>query len=324
MLSTHDLRAADANAADAARAAPCPVCASRDTIAVGPPVYRQPTRVAGEPIDLSDLNLTWRRCRGCGYRFIHPPIPNDRLLACYAAARAGHWGTNADIGALRFYPAKRRLIERFSPGTRILDFGCFDGGFLASLGDRYEEFGIEPSAAAAQVAEQRGVNVLGPTAAAAIETAVASGLAPMHAIVAFDVVEHLSDPVATLRDLRRLLAPGGIVLIETGDTDAPGFRRHGVRYTYAGLVEHVALFNRSSITAAADAAGFTLAHFERSWHHVITPAQHVQYRAHNAAYHVLRALRALHVPLPSRLDRVARGPLPWGTRADHFLAVLRR
>jgi 2-polyprenyl-3-methyl-5-hydroxy-6-metoxy-1,4-benzoquinol methylase len=144
----------------------------------------------------------------------------------------------------------------------------------------------------------------------------------MDAIVAFDVVEHLGDPVATLRDLRRLLKPGGILLIETGDTDAAGFQRHGVRYTYAGLVEHVGLFNRRSIAAAGTSAGFTLTHFERSWHHVITPMRHAEYRAYNAAYHVLRGLRALRVPLASRLDRIAGGPLPWGTSADHFLAVL--
>ena len=302
--------------------ASCPVCEARDTTVLGPPVYRQPPRVAGVTIDLADLDLAWRRCRACGYQFIHPPIPPDRLLACYAAAPAGHWGTDEKIGELRFYDAKRRLLEKYSPGKRVLDFGCFDGGFLAFLGDAYEKFGIEPSSAAAQIAEQRGVNVLGPTTAAAIEMAMAAAIPPMDAIVAFDVFEHLSVPVATLRDLGRLLKPGGVVLIETGDTDAPGFQRHGVRYTYGGLVEHVGLFNRSSIAAAAKSAGFTLTHFERSWHHVITPAQHVEYRAYNTAYHVLRALHALGISLTSRLDRVAHGPLPWGTRADHFLAVL--
>ena len=111
----------------------CPVCAGPDAAALGPPVYRQPPRVAGEPIDLSDLNLTWRRCRTCGYQFVHPPIPEDRLLACYAAAGVGHWGTDAKIGELRFYAAKRRLLEKHSPGKRVLDFGCFDGGFLESF-----------------------------------------------------------------------------------------------------------------------------------------------------------------------------------------------
>jgi len=302
----------------AARVA-CPVCGSGDIVLLGPPVYRRPTRVAGEPIDLRDLDLTWRGCRACGYQFIHPGIPQERLLACYARAPRGHWGTDAKIGAVRFYETKKRLLEEFSPGKRVLDFGCFDGGFLAYLGSAYEKFGIEPAADAAAVAKRRGVDILGPT----VETALAGNVAPMDAIVAFDVFEHLTDPVGTLRDLRRLLKPGGIILIETGDTDTPAFRRHGVRYTYAGLVEHVGLFSESSTRAAGQAAGFELAHFERSWHHVITPAQRTKYSLHNAAYHVLRGLHGLHIPLPARLDRVARGPLPWGTQADHFYAVLR-
>ncbi|MEA2707756.1 MAG: hypothetical protein QOF78_357 [Phycisphaerales bacterium] len=313
----------DARASAAGGDVSCPVCGGADVSIIGPPVHRQPTRVAATPIDLSDLALTWRRCDACGYQFIHPPIPQDRLLACYAQAAAGHWGTDEKIGELRFYSAKTRLLERFAPGKRVLDFGCFDGGYLASLGPAYERFGIEPSVDAARIAQQRGVTMLGPTVSAAIDAAQAGGVAPMHAIVCFDVFEHLSDPVATLRDLRRLLAPGGVTLIETGDTDSPSFKRHGVRYTYAGLVEHVGLFNESSMRAAGRAGGYELVHFERAWHHIITARQQAEYRLYNAAYHVLRGLDRMKAPLPARLKRVARGPLPWGTQADHFLAVLR-
>jgi SAM-dependent methyltransferase len=299
--------------------ATCPVCGSRETSMLGPPVYRRPTAVGGVPIDLTDLDLTWRRCGRCGYWFVHPGIPEDRLLRCYAAAPSGHWDTDAGVAGVRLYEQKKRLLERFAPpGKRVLDFGCFDGGFLEYLGSAYEKLGIEPAADAARVAEQRGVQILGLTIAQSRRD-----VPPVDAIVALDVFEHLSDPVGVLRGLRQFLRPGGVVLIETGDTDAPGFQRHGVRYTYAGLVEHVGLFNQSSIREAGRAAGFALAHFERSWHHAITPAQHVEYRLYNAAYQMLRGLSRAKIPLTSRLDRVSRGPLPWGTRADHFLAVLR-
>ena len=146
----------------------CPVCRSRDIAIVGRPRHRQPTKVAGTPIDLSDLDLTWRRCGACGYQFIYPVIPEARLLACYAAAATGHWATaNADYGTVRFYEQKKRLLETFSPGKRLLDFGCFDGGFLSYVGAGYETFGIEPAADAARVAASRGVTIIGPTAAAA-------------------------------------------------------------------------------------------------------------------------------------------------------------
>ena len=216
----------------------CPVCRSRDVTIVGRPRHRQPTKVAGVPIDLSDLDLTWRRCGACGFQFIYPTIPEARLIACYAAASTGHWATaNADYGTVRFYAQKQRLLESFAPGKRLLDFGCFDGGFLSYCGAGYERFGIEPAADAAAAAAARGVTMIGPTAAAAAAAARAGdGPRDFDAVVAFDVFEHLSDPVATLRDLRELLKPGGIIVIETGDTDTPRWRRLGTRYPYSAFV----------------------------------------------------------------------------------------
>jgi cyclopropane fatty-acyl-phospholipid synthase-like methyltransferase len=146
----------------------------------------------------------------------------------------------------------------------------------------------------------------------------------MDAIVSFDVFEHLSDPVTTLRELRRLLRPGGIILIETGDTDAEAFQQVGTtRYAYAALVEHVGLFNRSSISEAARQAGLTLTHYQTSQHHVIPWRLQITYRLWNGAWHLLRALDRIRLPLPARLRQIAAGPLPRAVEADHFLAVLR-
>jgi SAM-dependent methyltransferase len=299
----------------------CAVCGSNDVSIVGRPLYRQPPKVAGVPIDLSDLDLTWRRCGACGYQFIYPGIPEDRLLACYAGATTGHWGTDDNYGALRFYDEKRRVLEQFSPGKRVLDFGCFDGGFLAYLGAGYEIFGIEPSADAARVAQSRGVTILGPTAAAALQSSATPR--DLDAIVSFDVFEHLNDPVATLRDLRQMLRPGGIVFIETGDTDTPLWRRLGTRYPYAAYVDHVGLFNRSSIAEAGRRAGLSMVHFQSSTHNV-TPLRHrIGCHLYNAAYAVLRGVDALRIPLTPALRAVARGPMPRSIAADHFLAVLR-
>jgi SAM-dependent methyltransferase len=313
---------------DAATPPVCPVCQGRDTAVVGPPLYREPTTVAGVAIDLSDLDLVWRRCAGCGYQFIHPGVPEDRLLACYARAATGHWGTaNADYGVVRFYEQKKQVLERFAPGKRVLDFGCFDGGFLAYLGSAYEKFGIEPSADAARVAATRGVTILGATAAEAVATTETRGspvAAQLDAVVSFDVFEHLNDPVATLRDLRKLLAPGGIMLIETGDSDTPVWRRLGTRYPYACYIEHVGLFNRRSIAEAARRAGMSLVHFENTEHHVIELGDRVRFRLYGLAYSLLRAADRLHLPLPSRrLREIARGPMPRVVARDHFLAVLK-
>ena len=163
--------------------------------------------------------------------------------------------------------------------------------------------------------------MLGPTAAVAVQSP--ASLRDLDAIVSFDVFEHLNDPVPTLRDLRQLLRPGGIILIETGDTDTPLWRRTETRYPYAAYVDHVGLFNRSSIGEAGRRAGMSLVHFQSSAHHVLQMRHHIGYRFYNAAYAVLRGVDAMKIPLPGRLRAIARGPLPRSTAGDHFLAVLR-
>jgi SAM-dependent methyltransferase len=308
----------------------CPVCGSTDCEDFGPPVYRLPARVAGVPIELSDLPLRHLRCRRCTYRFIHPPIPAERLLACYSAAPEGNWHTGSNVAEDRAYDRKRDLLEKFAPGRRVLDFGCYDGGFLQYLGASWEPFGIEPSDHAAHIAASHGVRMLGPTVEAALESALPQGAAApeptVDAIVIFDVMEHLNDPVDTLAKLARFLRPGGIMLIETGDTDSRHFARVGKLYSYCGFVEHVGFFNRRSIAqAGASAAGLELAHFETSLHAKYWTRDPLRARMHVWAYWVLRGLHRLGMPLGRRLGRVAAGTVPRTLEPrDHFLAVLRK
>src|SRR5688572_27017381 len=241
----------------------CRVCGFTDCVDCGPPAYRLPTRVAGVAIDVSDLALTHQVCRACSYRFVHPVIPEERLLDCYRRAPKHHWGTEPELAEGRFYARKRQLLEQFAPGRRVLDFGCYDGGFLEYLGDGWDKSGIEPSDDAARIAASRGIRILGPT----VESVAPGSVEPFDAVVLFDVIEHLNDPVATLRALVQLLKPGGVILVETGDTDSPHLARTGKLHLYCGLVEHVGFFNRGSIAEAGRrAGGLELAHFERSVH----------------------------------------------------------
>ncbi len=279
-------------------------------------------------IDVSDLPLAHILCRNCSYRFVHPAIPQERLLDCYRRAPQHYWGTDPAVAESRYYARKRQLLEQFAPGRRVLDFGCYDGGFLEYLGKDWDVAGIEPSDDAARVAESRGVRILGPT----VESVAPHSVAPFDAVVMLDVIEHLSDPVATLRALAALLRPGGVVLVETGDTDAPHFRRTGKLYPYCGLVEHVGFFNaRSLAEVGRHAGGLELAHAERSIHARWTRGA-IRRRvgqigdcARIAGYWTLRAARASRLPLPQRLRALAAGPVPRAfSDLNHFLAVLRK
>jgi len=298
----------------------CPVCGAEDTQDCGAPAYRIPPRVAGVAIELTDLALRHRRCPACDYRFIWPRIPQDRLIDCYQRS-ANHWGTGADVAGERSYAHKRDLLERFAPARIAMDFGCYDGGFLDYLGPDWQKSGIEPSDHAAKVAESRGVRIIAPTLDA---PAIEQHAGHFAAIIIFDVMEHLPDPVGDLTKLRRILMPGGIMLIETGNTDSQDWQSWGVRHPYAGIVEHLGFFNQKSIETAGRRAGLALAHFEKSVHSDPGREAGRTWR-HVWAYQAIRTAHSAHLPLPRRLRDIAAGPVPRALHFDdHFLAVLRR
>lgn len=97
---------------------------------------------------------------------------------------------------------------RPSHEPRILDVGCGTGGVLAHLGGLGRACGIDPSPEAAGYCRERGLPV-----------ALASGMElpfgdrAFDAVLALDVIEHVEDDVALLREARRVLRPGGVAVL---------------------------------------------------------------------------------------------------------------
>jgi 2-polyprenyl-3-methyl-5-hydroxy-6-metoxy-1,4-benzoquinol methylase len=112
-------------------------------------------------------------------------------------------------------PTYRRGLERLeqlvSPG-RLLDVGCSYGAFLQLAKERgWEAQGVELSRVTADHARrERGLSVFTGT----VEEAAFPDR-HFQAITLWDVIEHFDDPVGTLREIDRILAPGGILFVFT-------------------------------------------------------------------------------------------------------------
>lgn len=114
-----------------------------------------------------------------------------------------------------WYRGRRRVLERtidglgLPPRARILDAGCGSGRNMVDLARWGTVTGVELSEAAAEAARGRHVGEVVEGSVLEMPFAPAS----FDLVVCLDVIEHLQDDRAALRELRRVLAPGGALLV---------------------------------------------------------------------------------------------------------------
>jgi SAM-dependent methyltransferase len=114
-----------------------------------------------------------------------------------------------------WYRGRRRVLERtidglgLPPRARVLDAGCGSGRNMVDLAHWGTVTGVELSEAAAEAARGRHVGEVVEGSVLEMPFAPAS----FDLVVCLDVIEHLQDDRAALRELRRVLAPGGALLV---------------------------------------------------------------------------------------------------------------
>ncbi len=177
--------------------------------------------------------------------------------------------TNIELRARTDLPERclhwlKTLLRYRQPPASVLELGCAHGGFVAlARAAGFDATGLELSPSIANLARRFfDIPVLvGPVEDQRIQPASLDVLAN------FDVLEHLQDPVGTLRHCLALLKPDGLLLIQT-----PRYREGN---TYDSMVaakdpflsllrpdEHLYLFSESSIRSFFRRLGADFLEFE--------------------------------------------------------------
>lgn len=214
----------------------------------------------------SDAEFTAVECRECGLVYLNPRPGDDELARIYPANYHAFDFSPAEFGfvyRVREWLEARRVLSwcrGLSPNARILDIGCGDGfhlGLLRKYGARaWQIEGVDSDARAVAAAARNGLTVYHGF----VEDLPFPGAA-FELILLIMTIEHVANPTALLTTVRRLLRPGGRVIVITDNTQS--LDRSFARTRYWGgyhFPRHWTLLSPASMQRLAFSSGLEVAH----------------------------------------------------------------
>jgi len=272
-------------------AIPCDLCGSDDAepILSAPDLLHRTTA----------RRFTIVQCRRCGLRYLSPrPLP-QQLERWYPDTYAPHRRLGLAASVRRFLLRRelRTLWPLLAAPRRVLELGCGSGDLLQlvrELGNP-NVLGIEPSHAAAQLARTRwGVEVIAST----LEAAQLPSLS-VDVVLAQHVLEHLPSPSATLAELRRILRPGGNLVLWLPNADSWAARVWRAAWMGYDPPRHLYTFDLRTLRLLLERHRFRLCSIHHEWVGIEWSwglRLAVRARRHDAEL-IDRVLGVLHLPL---------------------------
>ncbi len=246
----------------------------------------------------ASFSYEFRVCTRCGMGFVHPVPPAEVMASLYTSDYAYYEAPgnhpSVEAGSLKYKLARLRYLALLAPTaanrarslvavlaetlarktitltlgmplampptSRILDYGYGTGAWLLSMRSlgysRLAGYDIAANTARGRELEVQGIQVIPAGGLSDVGPACFDCVRLEH------VLEHLSDPLCTLRQIHRLLRPAGLLLM-TFPTIYPWLPIAGLPESpflaYLQLPIHLAHHSVPSATRLVRAAGFQLA-----------------------------------------------------------------
>ena len=205
---------------------------------------------------------TFVRCRACGLIFSNPQVDEARALDRYGASTSAELWAEVLLSEPQIALDRPKFaeiadeLEPYRGRGRLLDVGCSIGLFLDVARERgWDGVGIElGERALVHAREAFGLRVLDmPLAEAGFEPD------SFDVVALLSVLEHTNDPRAMLRDVARVLRPGGALYLIVPNVDSLACRvLHERAATFDGR-NHLVYFSPATLRDALAREGFEVA-----------------------------------------------------------------
>lgn len=189
------------------------------------------------------------RCPDCGVIHCRDVVDLDVYYSKYPFATAKlTWPFRIFYRNLRGRLARHGLTR----GTRFLDYGCGKGLFVRFLRKRGHTmaFGYDPYGKASDTGDKANLDQ-----------------APFDVILLQDVLEHVEDPEALLKEMDGLLAPGGRIFAGTPNAAQLDLARPDGFHNEIHAPYHLHIYTREAVEAMGRDLGWQpIDFFDRPYH----------------------------------------------------------
>jgi 2-polyprenyl-3-methyl-5-hydroxy-6-metoxy-1,4-benzoquinol methylase len=214
------------------RAFKCPLCYSEEIVkSPGYVKYIKPVIYGTIALELTQVSELWH-CKKCTSHFIQNILDEKTTIQLYTNSDSQkRWADGASFDVEKTDELLQKLEEFFKKDVSVLDIGCSTGSlldFAASKGCK--TYGLEYSESAKAIAALKGHQMLKDLSSINLKFDI---------ITAFDLIEHVYEPLSFFQQCNNLLSDNGYLIILTGNPQSFSAKLLGSKWWYYRFPEHV-------------------------------------------------------------------------------------
>ncbi len=235
------------------------------------------------------------RCNACGLEKQHPLPTTAELEAYYDESYAsGMYESFAAATQMKELTAAARIdqIKRLVPlNGRWLDVGCANGTFVKAA--KHHEIdceGIELSTNAVRLAQSEGL----PVTQGSLDSLPSHQR--YHCITAFDVLEHVIDPVAFMTDVTHRLLPDGYAVFTLPNLRSWPARLMGKNWYFYIPEEHLHYFCPENLSRLAANCGLQAISVKSTYKPLTIHYSLIQFAEYNPWIYKMLSLATWPIP----------------------------